>query len=187
VRRERNSVCPAEVTGALTVGLRKRLQSPEKILSPFLKEGMTVLDVGCGPGFFTVPAARMGGKTGRVVAVDLQEAMLRILVANLQRTCLEERVLPVKCESHDLSIPGGNELALVFYMVHEVPDKDRFFRQLKAALNPDAQVLLFEPKRFHVSREEFQATAAAAERAGFQAHPGPRLPFSWSAVLTKAA
>lgn len=180
-------VCPAGLAGALAAGPRKWLQSPERILSPYVREGMTVLDVGCGPGFFTLPLARMVGPAGKVVAVDLQDAMLQKLSANLRGTGLEERVQIVKCDSGDLRIPGGIDLALAFYMVHEVPDQERFFRQLRAALKPDAAVLLVEPKLFHVSREEFQATAALAGKTGFQVQPGPRLRFSWSAVLRNAA
>lgn len=187
MRRDRNSVCPVERAGALTIGLRRWLQSPEKILSRYIREGMTVLDVGCGPGYFTVPMARMVGKTGRVIAVDLQDAMLQKLDAGLQGTGLEERVLPVKCEADDLNAPAGIDFALAFWMVHEVPDKVRFFRQLKAVLNQNAQVLLAEPKMFHVSHEEFQATTAIAEQAGFQVAPGPRVRFSWSAILINVA
>src|SRR5262249_31016445 len=42
-----------------------------------LQPGMTVLDIGCGPGRLTIPAARQVGPTGKVVALDLQPGMLR--------------------------------------------------------------------------------------------------------------
>jgi len=187
MRRDGNRVCPAALAGVLSIGLRRWTQSPEKILAPYVREGMTVLDAGCGPGFFTVPMARMVGPAGRVIAVDLQDAMLERLGANLVGTGLAERVRRVKCEPADLSIPAGIDFALAFWMVHEVPDQERFFRQLKSALKAGAKVLVVEPKLFHVSREEFQATTALAGRAGFQVHPGPRLRFSWSAVLIAAA
>ncbi len=146
---------------------------------------MTVLDAGCGPGFFTVPMARMVGHTGRVIAADLQDEMLEKLGSRLLGTGLEERVHMVKCDSGDLHVPAGIDFALAFWLVHEVPDQERFFRQLRAALRPEGRVLLAEPKLFHVSREEFQTTVAAAGRAGFRSATGPRVPFSWSAVLTK--
>ena len=79
------------------------------------------------------------------------------------------------------------DFALAFWMVHEVPGKESFFRQLKAVLKENAPLLLVEPKLFHVSRTEFQATLALAERAGFESRPGPRLRFCWSAVLVNAA
>ncbi|MBK9392138.1 MAG: methyltransferase domain-containing protein [Bacteroidetes bacterium] len=69
-------VCPATYAGSLDNFLRRMMHKPEKILSPFLKEGMTALDMGCGPGFFTVDLARLVGDGGRVIAADLQQEML---------------------------------------------------------------------------------------------------------------
>ena len=41
-----------------------------------LKKGMSILDVGCGPGRVTIPVAIEVGSTGKVVAMDLQSSML---------------------------------------------------------------------------------------------------------------
>jgi 2-polyprenyl-3-methyl-5-hydroxy-6-metoxy-1,4-benzoquinol methylase len=49
---ERNRVCPVELAHSLDNTLRRWLQNPKNILAPYIQEGMTVLDVGCGPGFF---------------------------------------------------------------------------------------------------------------------------------------
>ena len=70
-------VCPVERAGSLDNRFRRWLQDPRKILSPHIKEGMTVLDLGCGPGYFTIDIAQMVGKSGRVIAADLQEGMLK--------------------------------------------------------------------------------------------------------------
>ncbi len=50
-------VCPVALSGSLDNSIRRWLQNPKKILSPYIKEGMTVLDVGCGPGFFSIEMA----------------------------------------------------------------------------------------------------------------------------------
>ena len=42
-------LCPVERAGALDLSLRKVAHYPTKILKPYIKTGMTVLDVGCGP------------------------------------------------------------------------------------------------------------------------------------------
>ena len=75
------------------------------------------------------------------------------------------------------------DFILAFYMVHEVPDKPSLFRQLKAILNPGGQILLVEPKMFHVSRKEFEVTTQIAASAGFSISKDPKLLMSWSAVL----
>ena len=76
---ERNRICPVELAGSLDGKIRRWLQNPQRILAPFVKEGMTVLDVGCGPGFFSVELAKLVGRTGKVISVDLQQGMLDML------------------------------------------------------------------------------------------------------------
>ncbi|MDD5774075.1 MAG: methyltransferase domain-containing protein, partial [bacterium] len=92
MNNEKNPVFPAERSGTLDNKLRRWMQDPKKILSPYVKEGMTVLDIGCGPGFFSIDIARMVGKSGRVIASDLQEEMLQKLRDKIQGTELEERI-----------------------------------------------------------------------------------------------
>jgi hypothetical protein len=43
-----NRVCPVERAGSLDLSIRRWFQSPRKILAPYVKEGMTVLDFGGG-------------------------------------------------------------------------------------------------------------------------------------------
>ncbi len=61
--------CPIWVGYLLLNPLRNLYQSPKKILGPFIREGMIVLDFGCAMGFFTLPLARMVEAGGKVIAV----------------------------------------------------------------------------------------------------------------------
>jgi len=45
-------ICPVRYSGRLDNKIRKLFQNPQKILGNYVKDGMTVLDLGCGPGFF---------------------------------------------------------------------------------------------------------------------------------------
>jgi len=75
--KEKNlSICPVERSGGLDNRLRRWLQNPQKIVMPYIKPGMTVLDLGCGPGFFAVEIARLLNDSGKVIAADLQQGML---------------------------------------------------------------------------------------------------------------
>ena len=56
--------CPVEMAGSLDFRLRRQFQNPQKILAPYIREGMTALDMGCGPGFFSIDMAQMVGKSG---------------------------------------------------------------------------------------------------------------------------
>lgn len=68
---DNTNVCPVEKSGSLDNRIRRWLQNPQKILDPYVRESMEVLEIGCGSGFFTMDMGRMVGKSGRVVAVDL--------------------------------------------------------------------------------------------------------------------
>ncbi len=147
---------------------------------------MTVLDIGCGPGFFSIEMARMVGRNGMIISADLQEGMLQKLRNKIKGTELEERIKLVQCDKEKLNIPQKVDFILAFYMVHEVPDKDSFFKELKNILKEKGQCLIVEPKLFHVSRKKFELMIRLAENNGFKIYPGPKLPFSRSAILKNA-
>ena len=183
MENKRNRVCPVELAGSLDSKMRRWLQNPHTVLAPFIREGMTVLDIGCGPGFFSLEMAGMVGTSGRVIAADLQQGMLDKLSAKVRGTALEQRITLVPCRTDTINVSEKVDFILAFYMVHEIPDKGSFFKQAKSILKPDGQFLLVEPKLFHVSRKDFEQTTALAEKNGFKAYQGPKMLFSWSAVL----
>ena len=183
MNNEHNRVCPVELASSLDSNARRWLQNPEKILAPFVTEGMKVLDVGCGPGFFSIELAKLVGVTGRVISADLQSGMLEELSRKIKGTMLEPRITPVQCQGDKINVTEDVDFILAFYMVHEVPDKAALFRQLRSVLKENGRVLLVEPKLFHVSKSEFESTLGLAEKAGFTITQGPKLLLSWSAVL----
>lgn len=186
MNNERNRVCPVELAHSLDNRIRRMLQNPQKILAPYVKEGMIVLDVGCGPGFFSVEMAKMVGKNGKVISADLQEGMLQKVSDKIKGTELEERIKLVKCDKDKINLSERVDFILAFYMVHEVPDKNSFFKNLKNILNDKGRFLLVEPKLFHVSQKEFEVTTTLAKNNGFKINEGPKLHFSWSAILNTA-
>jgi ubiquinone/menaquinone biosynthesis C-methylase UbiE len=87
------SVCPWWAGYLLASPIRRWfMQSPEEMLSPFVREGMTVLEPGPGMGFFTLPLAQMVGPSGRVVAVDIQPKMLSELRRRAEKVGLAGRI-----------------------------------------------------------------------------------------------
>ena len=97
-------VCPVERAGSLDTKIRRIFQNPRRILSPFVSEGMTAVDLGCGPGFFTIDMALLAGRSGRVIAVDLQEGMLEKLREKIAGTELEERITLHRCEQQSIRL-----------------------------------------------------------------------------------
>ena len=178
-------VCPVERAGSLDSRIRRWLQNPQKILRPYIKEGMAVLDVGCGPGFFSVDMAQMVGKSGRVIASDLQEGMLQKVRDKIKGTELEERITLHKCEENKIGLSEHVDFVLLFYMVHEVPNKEEFFHEIGTILNPNGQVLMVEPP-FHVSKSAFEKTVRKARDIGFADVEGPSVLFSKTVILKKS-
>ena len=140
-KEETPYVCPAEFAGSLDNSFRRWLQNPQKILKPYIKQGMSVLDLGCGPGVFTVEIAKLVGESGKVVAADLQDGMLKIVAGKITGTTLEKRVVLHKCQENSIGLDEKMDFILAFWMVHEVPDHDRLFEELKSILKPGGEAL----------------------------------------------
>ncbi len=179
-----NRVCPVERAGSLDNRIRRWLQNPQKILRPYIEKGMTVLDIGCGPGFFSIDMAQLVGKSGRVIATDLQEGMLQKLREKIQGTALEERITLHKCEENKIGVSENVDFVLVFYMFHEVPNQEEFLNEIGSTLKPNGQVLIVEPP-FHVSKPTFEEIIRKARNAGFTLIERPKVFLSKTAVLKK--
>ena len=177
-------ICPVERAGSLDSRFRRWLQNPQKILKPYIKEGMTVLDLGCGPGFFSIDMAQMVGNSGGVIASDLQKGMLQKVRDKIKGTELEKRITLHKCEENKIGVSKHVDFVLLFYMVHEIPNQEEFFNEIRTILRPNGQVLMVEPP-FHVSKSAFKETVGKARDAGFTDVEGPNVLFSKTVILKK--
>ena len=181
---KKNRLCPVERAGSLDNRFRKWFQDPEKILRPFITEGMTAVDLGCGPGFFSVVLAQMVGEHGRVVAADLQDGMLQKLRNKIIGTEIEKRIILHKCPADKIGITEPVDFILAFYMVHEIPDQYLFFKEIESILKPNGLVLVVEPP-FHVTNNAFDQTLTLAQQAGLIPDSRPRVLFSKAVTLKK--
>ena len=181
---EKNRICPVILARGLDNRIRRWLQNPRKILGPYIKDGMTVLDVGCGPGFFSIELAQMVGKSGRIIASDLQEGMLRKLRDKIQGTKLQERITLHLCENNKLGLSEGVDFVLAFYMVHEIPNQEDFFNEIKSILKPNGQVFIVEPP-FHTSKTAFEGIIRKARDVGFIAVDRPKIFPNKAVILQK--
>lgn len=180
-------VCPVWI-GYLSVNpLRKLLQNPEKILSPYINNGMKVLDIGCAMGFFSLPLARMVGSSGKVICVDLQQKMIESLEKRAKKAGLSNRIGTRICRESSLVLDGLDEeidFTLAFYVVHEVPDVCGFFSQVYKTMKPGGRFLVVEPKG-HVSKRDFEVTISIAEKAGFRIIGHPQIGHNRTVLLEK--
>lgn len=177
-----NKVCPAEFSGSLDNPLRRLFQNPMKILGPYIKEGMTVLDLGCGPGFFSFEIAKMVGDSGKVIAADLQEGMLNKVKKKLIGTNFEQRIELHKCEETKIGVTQKVDFVLCFWMIHEVPDQDKMLHEVKSILKPNGKIFIIEPK-FHVSKRIFNEMINLIRKTGLDIIECPKVFFSRTVIL----
>ena len=181
-------VCPWWLGYFLISPLRRLQVNPGRLLSPFIREGMTVLEPGPGMGFFTVPLAWLVGSTGRVVAVDVQPKMIRKLKRRLAKAGLQPRVDArlVAADSMGISdLRSAADFVLAFAVVHEMPSPRSFFTEAAAACKNGARLLLVEPAG-HVKDPEFEAELHDAAQAGFKLLERPHVRSSLAALLQKS-
>lgn len=134
----------------------QRLLNPERAetLDPFVVLGLcpinfrdTVADIGCGPGYFTLPLAKQL-VNGKVYALDVDPDMLdacRQRVAEARMGNVEF----VQCEEYSFPVPdGAMDGLLVAFVVHHPQDRIRFLSALKALLKPKGwcAILEWQPK-----------------------------------------
>ena len=158
-------VCPWWLGYVLASPIRRWITDPRNLLAPYVHEGMTVLEPGPGMGFFTLELARLVGPKGRVIAVDVQEKMLRALRKKARKTGLDSRIdaRRVPADSMQLGdLAGSVDFTLAHAVVHEMPSSERFFQEAAAASRSGAQMLLVEPAG-HVSNADFTAIGAVSD------------------------
>ena len=181
-KEKSQGICPVEKAGGLDNSIRKLIQNPKKIVKPYIKEGMTVLDIGCGPGFFSIEMAKLLNGSGKVIAADLQEGMLHKVRQKINGTELEEIITLHKCSTDRISLTEKVDFVLAFYMIHEVPNQDDFIKELKSILKPKGQLYIVEPK-FHVSKNAFDAMIEKIIAIEFEIKDRPNVFFSRTVIL----
>jgi len=181
-------VCPWWIGYLLASPIRKWMgQDPDTILSPYVREGMAVLEPGPGMGFFTVPLGRLVGSSGRVIAVDIQPKMIAGLKRRAAKANLLDRIDARVSSAETMGIGDlqhSVDFVLAFAMVHELPDAAKFFAEAAQALKPGGTLLLAEP-RGHVADKAFDRELAAAAAVGLAPTRKPVISRSHAALLTK--
>jgi ubiquinone/menaquinone biosynthesis C-methylase UbiE len=171
----KGDVCSHSHSFFLDNFIRRIIQNPKRILGDYIREGDTIIDLGCGPGYFSIDMAELTGETGKVIAVDLQKEMLAKVGKKAAARHLAERIHLHQCDQNFIGLAPETkaDFILAFYMVHETPDPVAFLEQVKELLKPGGRFLLVEPI-FHVSKVQFKNMLASALKVGFKKLDMPR-------------
>jgi ubiquinone/menaquinone biosynthesis C-methylase UbiE len=181
--KKKQSFCPLFMAGILDSKLRRFLFNPNKILKPYINKNMTALDIGCGPGVYTIEIAKLLEGTGKVVAVDLQEGMLEIIKKKIIGKSYESNIILHKCLQDKININGNYDFALMFYVVHEVPSKANLFNEILPLINKNGLLMIVEPKL--ISSKDFNEMINVIKENGFEEYNRLKITLSRGIVLKK--
>ena len=171
---------------------RAAWQKPEEVLDALaLAPGQTVCDIGAGPGYFSLRAAKRVGPQGRVFAVDVEPRILDALRARIEKTGVRN-ITPVLALATDPLLPPRScDLVLIVDAYHHFPERPRYLGRLAALLRPGGRLANVDwhkrasdfgpPLEHRISREDFLVDAA---KAGLRVVGEPKvLPYQYFIIL----
>jgi len=113
-----------------------------------IAESQNVLDFGCGEGWYTIPAAKIVGSEGIILALDQDRSELDKLSESLQSEGIENCRLLFSDDMH-IDLPDDHvDVVLLFDVLHhyyfsERNDRVRLLRELRRVLKPDGMLALY--------------------------------------------
>lgn len=152
---------------------REAALEPAKLLRKLgLRAGDTMADIGCGPGFFALPAARIVGQNGIVLAGDIQGEMLTAVRSRAHEAGLRN-VRVVKTSETEIPLPAeAFDFVLLAFVLNELEHRATFLHRAARMLKPTGRVVVLEweraeapsgpPLEDRIARDELEADALAA-------------------------
>ena len=126
---------------------RVESEKPETLLDLLgIKEGDVVADIGAGAGFFSLRAAARVGRTGKVLAVDVQPEMIAGLTMMMKKFGYDN-IVPILGSVDDPRLPADSvDHVLLVIAYHEFSQPIEMMRHIRAAMKRNAQLLVVEYK-----------------------------------------
>jgi ubiquinone/menaquinone biosynthesis C-methylase UbiE len=136
---------PAFVVARLNNPIRRKLLPPTRIVDCLgIREGMKILEVGPGSGFFTFELAKYAGPSGHVYAVDIEPKMITLLEKRIKREKIEN-ITAKAASAYETPLPK-NSVDLVFMggVLGEIPDKQKALSEMQRVLKKGGFLAVME-------------------------------------------
>ncbi len=124
-------------------------------------------DIGCGIGYFSIPAAEIMNENNKVFALDTSEEMLAEVEKRARGANLSN-IVTIKTDEYNLKLPNQSvTFALLVNVLHEIEDKNKFIEEIKRILKVGGKLAIIEwekisteigpPLNHRIGREEAEA------------------------------
>ncbi len=140
---------PAFLGVLLDSRFRKKIQPPrDTVLRSGVKQGLRVVDLGCGSGTFTLEMARQVGEGGEVLAIDIQPKMLQRLKNKVLREdeeALGERIRVIEGSAYRMPLKDESvDVCCMISVLQEIPDRVRALHEVRRILKPTGVLAVTE-------------------------------------------
>jgi ubiquinone/menaquinone biosynthesis C-methylase UbiE len=126
---------------------RDTWQRPERVLAALgIQAGQSVADIGAGTGYFTVRISPVVGRTGRVLAVDVEPSMVEHIRRRATESGLDNVEAILARASEPELDPASVDLAFICDTWHHIDDRLQYLDALRAVLRPGGRVAIVDFK-----------------------------------------
>jgi ubiquinone/menaquinone biosynthesis C-methylase UbiE len=133
--------------------LRYKFFGPQKILAGAgIKEGMKVLEVGCGTGFFTINASKMIGENGLLIAMDMSPLSVEFVTKRVKKENLKN-VKVIKGNALDTKLEEESQDEILIFGVIPAPmlPMNKLLSEMQRILKPNGIMAVWPPSWVHRS------------------------------------
>jgi len=124
---------------------RRELLPPEETLIKLgLHKGDIIADIGCGIGYFTIPASKIVGESGKVFAMDILPEMLQDVGEKIKDNNISNIEI-ILTEENDLKLEDNKiTIAFISTVLHEADEKENFLNEIKRIISPNGRIAIVE-------------------------------------------
>ncbi len=148
----------------------KKLEYPERFAEePFDKileilpidKFASILELGCGTGFYTFPLAHFSATDGKVYALDIDAKMLGFLRANIKGGKIlkpldpedAKKIIPLLIHENEFEVPDESiDLFFCAKVLHEIASLPEFFEELERIMTKNGVIFILDWKKEPMER-----------------------------------